>query len=75
VSFKVSDSRGASSNFSEPIAIKIGHGVHVNISDLVAKIPPGVAMAGLVIVGIFLVVIITRALTIRRFKREHSDWD
>ncbi len=75
ISFKVSDARGASSNWSEPIAVRVGGGMHIDIAGLINKIPPEVAMIGLVVVGIFLIVILTRALTIRRLKREHEDWE
>ncbi len=75
ISFKVSDARGASSNWSEPIAVRVGGGMHIDIAGLINKIPPEVAMIGLVVVGIFLIVILTRALTIRRLRREHEDWE
>lgn len=75
VSFKVTDARGASSNWSEPIEIKIGGGISVDIRSLIDRIPPEAAMVGLGLVGIFLIVVLTRALTIRRLRREHEDWE
>ncbi len=75
ISFKVTDARGASSNWSEPISVKIGGGVSLNIRGFIDRIPPEAAMVGLGLVGIFLIVILTRALTIRRIKREHEDWE
>lgn len=74
ISFKVTDTRGASSNWSEPIMIKVGSGKSISLNSLVDKIPPEFAMIGLIAVGIFLIVLITRALTIRKLRREHDDW-
>ena len=75
ISFKVTDARGASSNWSEPIAVRVGGGFHIDIMGFINKIPPEIAMIGLGVVGIFLIVILTRALTIRRLRREHEDWE
>lgn len=74
VSFKVTDTRGASSNWSEPIVIKVGRGDGLDLSGLIKKIPPEFLMIGLGAIGIFLIVFITRALTIRKLRREHDDW-
>ncbi len=75
ISFRVTDSRGAASNWSEPIIVHVGRSSSIDISALINKIPPEVAMIGLGVIGIFLIIILTRALTIRRLKREHEDWE
>lgn len=76
VSFKVSDTRGASSNWSEPIQIKVGNGIslNLNISSLINKIPPKFAMVGMIVLGVLLVIVLTRALTIKSVKRHHEDY-
>lgn len=76
ISFRVTDSRGASSDYTDPIEIKIGVGLDINIGAMIDRIPPEVAMAGLSLVGILLIVFITRALTIRRVRRriKEDDW-
>lgn len=75
ISFRVTDSRGAASNWSEPIIVHVGRSSSIDISALINKIPPEVAMIGLGVIGIFLIIILTRALTIRRLKREHEEWE
>lgn len=75
VSFRVSDSRGAQSTWAEPVEIKIGSGVSIDIVGLISKIPPEAAMFGLIAVGIFLIVFITRTLTLRALRRHHGDWE
>lgn len=75
ISFRTSDSRGAQSNWTEPVVIKIGSGISVDIVGLVNKIPPEAAMFGLIAVGIFLIVFITRTLTLRALRRHRSDWE
>lgn len=75
ISFRVADSRGASSNWTEPIEVRVGGGININIGNLIKKIPPEVAMFGLIVVGIFLVVFITRAITVRAINRRHRDWE
>lgn len=75
ISFKVTDTRGASSNWSEPIQVKVGRTINFSLSNLLDSIPPEVAMIGLGVLGIFLIVLLTRALTIRKLKREHEDWE
>ena len=78
ISFKVTDSRGASSGYTDPIEIRVGSGINlnVNINTLIDRIPPEVAMGGLALVGILLIVFITRALTIRRVRQKikEDDW-
>ncbi len=74
ISFKVSDARGASSHWTEPIEIRVGGGLHVDVIGLINKIPPEVAMFGLICVGIFLVVFITRAVTMHALRKK-SDWE
>jgi hypothetical protein len=74
MSFKVSDARGASSNWTKPIMVKVGNGVSFDPLALISKIPPEYIMIGLGLIGILLVIFITRALTIRRMKREHGEW-
>lgn len=75
ISFKVTDTRGASSNWSEPVMVRVGGGVSIDIGAFFAKIPPEVAIIGLGAVGIFLIVILTRALTLRRIRaRREEDW-
>lgn len=75
VSFRVTDTRGAMSNWTEPAVIRVGGGVSIDVGSLISKIPPEVAMFGLIAVGIFLVVFITRTLTMRALKRRHKDWE
>lgn len=75
VSFKVTDTRGASSNWTEPIEVRVGGGFSIDIVGLINMIPPEVAMFGLIAIGILLVIFITRALTLRALHRRHEDWE
>ncbi len=74
ISFRVSDSRGASSNWTEPIEVRVGGGINIDLTGLVKKIPPEIAIFGLIVVGIFLIVFITRAVTMRAIRRRNEDW-
>ncbi|MFS6825740.1 hypothetical protein, partial [Staphylococcus aureus] len=56
ISFKVTDARGASSSYTDPIEIKVGTGIHIDLMALIDSIPPEVAMIGLAILGIVLVI-------------------
>ena len=58
LSFKATDSRGASSNWTEPIRIKVGSGI--NVGEVMGSIPPYVIMIVLTIIGVVIVLIMTR---------------
>jgi hypothetical protein len=69
VSFQVTDTRGAKSNWSEPIAINVtGNSLISNISSL-SSFNLEIIIIG-AIVALLIIIIITRALTIRRIRRE-----
>jgi hypothetical protein len=77
ISFKVTDARGASSAYTDPITIKIGTGVEFDPGAIIDRIPPEVAMGGLALLGILLIIFITRALTMSRIRRriKEDGWE
>lgn len=75
ISFKVTDARGASSVYTDPIEIKVGTGIDIDVGAMIDRIPPEVAMTGLALLGILLIIFITRALTLRRIRRRIKDDD
>lgn len=68
VSFRVTDIRGAKSDWSKPIEIKVVSDSF--ISSLNMDNSPILILVGLLLVGILIIVLITRAITIRRLKRD-----
>lgn len=74
-SYRVSDARGASSNWTKPISIKVGTGFSLDIIALLSRIPPKYVIGIFAVIGIGLVVLITRALTIRKLKRRWKGGD
>jgi hypothetical protein len=69
VSFRVSDARGAQSNWSVPVEIKIKGNSVFPFDSIISSLGAPTAI-GLGVLIIVLIVIITRALTIRKIRRE-----
>ena len=68
-SFRVTDSKGAQSNWSRPVEIKIKSNSIVDFSSIISSLGFEVTL-GLGLLIVFVIIIITRALTIRKIKRE-----
>lgn len=69
VSFKVSDARGAESNWSRPVEIKVVGNTPFGIDEILNKAPIEILVAGIALI-VVIIILITRALTIRKIKRE-----
>ena len=68
VSFRVSDGRGALSNWSTPIEVKVKSNSPIPFDEIAESLGIEFVIAGFLII-IIAIVLITRALTIRRIKR------
>ncbi len=69
VSFKVSDGRGAQSSWSVPVEIKVGGNSFALMDTILNSLGLEVAI-GLGIFIVFLIILLTRFLTIRRMKKD-----
>lgn len=69
VSFRVSDARGAQSAWSVPVEIKVKNNSLISIDNIISSLGIEVAI-GVGVFILFLIILITRFLTIRRIKKE-----
>lgn len=68
VSFRVTDIRGAKSDWSKPVEIRVvgdSFFASLNMDD-----SPILVLVGLLLAGIIIIILITRAITLRRFRRD-----
>lgn len=68
VSFRVSDARGAYSQWSKPVEVKVVGETPFGLDGLLGAVGPEILILGGVFL-IFIIVLVTRALTIRRLRR------
>jgi hypothetical protein len=69
VSFKVTDSRGAESNWSKPVEIKVKSDSLIDINNMIDKLGLPIT-AGLGLLIVVIIILITRSLTIRKIRRD-----
>jgi hypothetical protein len=69
ISFKVSDARGAESQWSRPVEIKIRGNFPLNFDAIFSSLGLEIII-GIFILIIIVIILITRALTIRKIRRE-----
>jgi hypothetical protein len=69
VSFKVTDARGAESNWSKPVEIKVKSDSLIDINNIINKIGIPITV-GLGMILVIFIILITRALTIRKIRRD-----
>lgn len=67
-SFRVTDIRGAKSEWSKPVEIRVNGDSF--ISSLNINDSPILILVGLLLAGIIIVVLVTRAITLRKFRRD-----
>lgn len=70
VSFRVSDARGAMSQWSVPVEIKVAGGMTISLDMFGDSSSAMILVIGALLLGIIIIILVTRALTLRRMRRD-----